>query len=210
MPGDLGRLVCELRDEVIWAHIKWSEYKELYSERSIPLLNEVSPTYFADLQVTIWESLLLGLCRLTDPPLSGGRPTLTLRRLPDALPDGELKLRVRALVEAAQTATQFAREWRNRRLAHTELPPSLSGQPAQSLPMADRPLVENALASIAATMNAVHAHYEGSETYYEGSLNATGGPGAMLFFLKRGLEVEQEEVAALRCRMQQAAKPDST
>src|SRR5262245_32886205 len=109
MPGVLGPLVCELREEVVWAHLKWNEYQELYSLETIPLLNATAPTFFADLQVTLWESLLLCLCRLTDPPLSAGKPTLTLRRLPDAIPDAPLRASVQALVDAAANATRFAR-----------------------------------------------------------------------------------------------------
>src|ERR1022692_4592362 len=75
------------------------------------------------------------------------KQALTILRIPDAIPDSALRSLVALLVDDAEQKTRFAREWRNRRLAHHELP-EFQGQVAAPLPAAGRQDVEDALAAI--------------------------------------------------------------
>jgi hypothetical protein len=72
MGPDLGQLYHELEDGVSWLHEKWGELLELFDKgpERIALLNEVAPNFFYLVQQVLWESVLLHLSRLTDPPES--------------------------------------------------------------------------------------------------------------------------------------------
>src|SRR3990172_1790101 len=119
---DLGPLFHALDNEVSWIHGKWKEFRRLYAfPKTVELLNGVAPFFFRVVQDTLWHDVLLHVARLTDPPKSMGKPNLTLLRLSDALPTGPLADEVRRMVELAGTKASFARDWRNRHLAHSDL-----------------------------------------------------------------------------------------
>lgn len=151
MPGPLGELHYELWNQVVWLHIKWREYRAFFGKdrETVEFLNEVAPAFFHHLQRVLWDDVLLHLCRLTDPPKSAGKDNLSLTCLPPAVPDLRLRGEVEALVDLCQQRTAFARDWRNRRLAHTELPP-LNGAKTTALAAASRQHVEDALNAIRA------------------------------------------------------------
>ena len=119
-PNSLYKL---LYNEVTWVHLKWKDFRTLFvhSPERINFLNEVAPDFFGNLQRMMWEDVALHLCRLTDPPQSMGHDNLTLRRFPAEIVEQPLFSEVQSLVEVAKAKTDFARDWRNRRLAHLEL-----------------------------------------------------------------------------------------
>lgn len=191
MPTPLGEIHYALHNEVAWLHLKWKDFRALFGreQETIDLLNAAAPAFFHALQRMMWEDVLLHLCRLTDPPQSGRRDNLTVRRLPDLMPDANLQNQLRALVNDAKQNAEFARDWRNRRLAHRELPPT-SGEVAQPLASASRQHVENALAAIRRTMNCIEQHYLDGPVSYENSIEALGGVASLLGRLRRGLDAE--------------------
>jgi hypothetical protein len=194
MPSQLGELHYELHNEVAWLHLKWRDFRALYttSPATITLLNESAPAFFGNLQRMYWEDVLLHLCRLTDPIKSAGKETLTILRIPTLIPDPDLKRQVNALATEATTRTDFARPWRNRRLAHRELPP-LSGHAALPLPSASVRDVEEALVAIRATLRCIELHYLKANVAYEHSIEAPGGVALLLIRLRDAIEVERKE-----------------
>jgi len=164
----LGPLYHALENEVIWLHAKWLQYRKLYakSKERIDLLNQTAPFFFRVVQEVLWKDLLLHIARLTDPPKQGRYENLTLRRLPDVIEKEALADEVGRLVKTALADAGFAREWRNRHLAHREL--SLSPQHrAKPLPRASRQNVEEVLASFRRIMNKLHVSYLQSEVGFE-------------------------------------------
>ena len=150
MGEPLGAVYHALWHQVALLHIRWNSYRELFaaSPQTIALLNSAAPAFFFDTERIMWEDVLLHLCRLTDPPQVGKkkRETLTLKRLPPLVADPAISADVQQLVDAADQKTQFARDWRNRRLAHTELP-ALFGEIHRPLENSSREHVEKALAA---------------------------------------------------------------
>lgn len=194
MPGPLGELHHTLSNEVAWLHLKWQDFRALFAstEQTIDLLNQTAPTFFHNLQRALWEDVLLHMCRLTDPPKSAGHPNLTLMQLPGMIPDPALRRQAGSLVKIVVQKTKFARDWRNRRLAHKELA-GLGGQQSQPLAAASRQHVEQALAAIRKAMNAVEQHYTKSTVAYEHSIAALSGVDALLLYLRKGLQVQRHE-----------------
>jgi hypothetical protein len=199
MSETLGKLHYELHNQIAWLHLKWKDFRALYAAtpETIDLLNEAAPEFFHNLQRTMWEDVLLHLCRITDLPKSGGKNTLTIRRIAEIIPDPQLRKKVASQVKDVIQKIKFARDWRNRRLAHRELPP-LDGHVPQPLADASRKHVEDALAAIRETMNIIERHYLNSAIAYEHSIEALGGVDALLSRLKTGVAACRAELERFR------------
>ena len=187
MGAPLGDLYFALYKEVVWLHLKWKDFRALFasSREKVDLLNRVAPDFFGNLQRMMFEDALMHLCRLTDPPQSMGHDNLTLQRLPNSIMVPALCNQVQSNVDVAKQQTQFARDWRNRALAHRELP-----QPTGLQPLAPANLrsVEDALEKIRETMNCIEQHYQASLVNYAASVEPLGGVESLLRHLKKSLE----------------------
>jgi hypothetical protein len=72
-----------------------------------------------DLQTLLHDSFVLTLCRLTDQRKSGKYESLTLETLQPHLPP-ELAVRFKVALDEARVATEFARIWRDKEIAHND------------------------------------------------------------------------------------------
>jgi AbiU2 len=198
MPASLGELHYALWNEVAWLHLKWKNFRALFgtSAKRVELLKQTAPAFFHHLQGVLWEDVLLHISRLTDPPESMGHANLTLRRLPSLITDPQLRARSESLVNFALEMSRFARDWRNRRLAHKELPPLDGGHPQPLVPTS-RQHVEETLAAIREAMNLIELHYQKSTVAYEHSVEPPSGVEALLFYLEKGLEAQRLQDEAL-------------
>ena len=190
----LGNIRYELNNQIVLLHIRWKTYRELFgtSPETIALLNATAPAFFFDLERIMWEDVLLHLCRVTDVSESGkNKPNLTIQGLPSLISDLSFRGELEKLVEVAKTKREFARDWRNRRLAHTALPP-LPGEVAKPLATASRRHVEDALAALRAVMNCVESHYLGCPVSYEHAIEPLGGASSLLVCLQRGREAREK------------------
>ncbi len=187
MGSPLGEPYDILRNQVTWVHLKWKEYLTLFaaSKARIEFLNEAAPAFFGDLQSTLLDDVLLHLCRLTDPPKSSGKRNLTIECLPSLISDAFLREEVEGLLTGVRETTSFAREWRNRRLAHREFPVFITAD-VESVTPGSRHNVEEALASIRKVLNRIEVHYLKSNVLYEHSIEALGGVDALLKCLEKG------------------------
>ena len=103
-----------------------------------------------DIQNVLWDDLLLRVCRLTDPPKSAGKRNLTVTRLPAFCQqrDAALHDHVAQLVQTAVQAAEFARDWRNRRISHSDLATAVGTA---------KPLAPASLDNVTSALDAVHA-----------------------------------------------------
>lgn len=192
---ELGSLYHALLNEVIWLHAKWLEYRKLYahSPERIDLLNGIAGFFFGLIQDVLWEDTLLHLARLTDPLKSAGKPNLTLKRLPGLIPEPSLASDVQSLVEAAESSCSFARDWRNRHLAHRDLDLALETA-ATPLPESSREQVQNSLQAIGAVLNLINRRYFGSETLFEDFVAITDAESLVYYMeIARQTEARREE-----------------
>lgn len=193
---DLGEVYDGLYEEFFWLQLKWQEYMELFgsSPQRIDLLNEAAPAFFRHLQETLWRDLLLHLCRLTDPPRSNGRSNLTFAALPELVAP-EVRPRVTELVEVAIGNARFARDWRNRRLAHHDLVLALEG-PAAPLQSASRKSVDQALTGLHRVLSFFSEHYFSTQLLREVG-GAMTGAKHLLYVLRDGVRASSERRARL-------------
>jgi hypothetical protein len=127
MGKELGELFYAMSTELTWIHWRWKQYRTLFGEKQsrIDLLNEAAPLFFHIVHKVLFEDTLLAIARLVGPPMSVGKPNLTVERFPPLLVDVKLRDEVCSLIHTAKTSAAFAVDWRNRRLAHRDLDLSL-------------------------------------------------------------------------------------
>ncbi len=122
---DLKAIIDSLYNEYSQVQLIWQEFKELYARDSkrIDLMNNVAPGFFSMVQNLMIEALVIRLSRVTDAVGSGNRENLTLRRIPDALPEDkrEFAEELESLIDSAKTQVDQVRVWRDKRIAHLDL-----------------------------------------------------------------------------------------
>jgi AbiU2 len=195
MGEELGIQYTQLWQETAQLNIMWKEFLELYGTKPgrIELLNRSAAAFFRMVQNGIWEAIVLHIARLTDPPHSQGRkdrPNLTLHNLPGLISDVTLKDKLRKLCDEANANTEFARDWRNRRIAHRDLDLALGGK-AKPLPTVSIKHVQDALKSFDNIMNSIALPYMNSTTSFDHGITSNGAV-ELLYLLDDGLTLRAE------------------
>lgn len=192
MPAKLAELHFHLEDELLFLNFLWEELAELFdtNDRRIDVINATAPTFFVYFNDLAWHETMLRLCVITDPTQSVGKNNLTLKRLPAAIPDATLKARIEKEVQKAYESTKFARDWRNRGLAHLSLDLVQNPQ-AKPLAKADHKAVREALEALAVPLNSISAHYQHTHVDFAGGSRPFGGAKGLIYFLSSGLEADQ-------------------
>lgn len=193
---ELGATLHELHQDMFWLHFKWQQYRELYGSRAtrIELLNQSSPMFFRIIQDTLWDDTLIHLCRLTDPPGQGKRRALSIQRLPGLIADDDTRKELQHRVAAALAATSFARDWRNRRIAHRDLAHAIDPE-VEPLAAASRQAVETALSSLRDVFRFLSDRLRNTDVRFE--TDHVGDAVALLHVLRDGLTVRDEREQAL-------------
>lgn len=198
MGDTLGPVFNRLFNECAWLHVKWAEFCALYTANPdrVALLNQAAPNFFRIVQDTLWEDTLLHLARLTDRPVSAGKENLTVQRVPELVDDKTFGIRLQGLVDDAVASAEFARDWRNRRIAHRDLDLQLR-KDAEPLAVANRQKVDAALGSLVAIFETMYGHYLNSGLTFH-FLERPRDAEGLLYVLRDRLEVEETAADTLR------------
>jgi HEPN superfamily AbiU2-like protein len=105
----------------------------------------------------------------------------------------QLKDELEHLIKAACDATDFARDWRNRRLAHEELRLGRNVTPLASAKFDD---IDTALCAIRTVLNRLEQHYLNKTVSYEDTIPALGGVESFIAVIRKGVETRRNERAA--------------
>jgi hypothetical protein len=201
---DLGQVYYDLFEELVWLHDKWAQYCELFGkdQQRVELLNKVAPRFFWYLQHTLFDDIQLHLARLTDPPQtgSGKNQNLTMRRFTQLIADPKFKSEVEKLLEEVEQKCEFARQWRNKVLAHLDV--NTRAKP-QLLPPRTRKQVKDALEAMRHLMNSIAKHYGLAEIFYE-MRPKVGDAASLVYRLEKCLQKEKQERLLLRKRLQRS------
>lgn len=198
MGPKLGPFFYRLYKECVWLHWKWSNFAILFGTKPerIDLLNSAAPSFFNLIQDVMWEDILLHIARLTDSTSIGKKDNLTLLALPQMLDLGA-NSEAEGLLEAVVDNCKFARDWRNRHLAHRDLDLALQRN-AEPLALASRKKVKEALRAIDELLNAVDLRYTGSSVAYDHGWSEPGDAESLLYVLRDGTEAEAAKRERLR------------
>jgi hypothetical protein len=181
----LGDLHFLLWQELSWLNLTHSEFKQLFAGGNdhIALMNKNGRDFFSLVERLFWHELFLGLCRITDPPRSAGKDNLTVQRVPSLIADAPLREGVQLLVDGAVGRTAFARDWRNRQIAHRDLLKSMDPE-LHPLSPATRQDLDEAMLALARVMNAVELPLLNSTTSF-GVIQAERGARELMYHLRQ-------------------------
>lgn len=198
MGPEMGPVFYELYNEFAWLHLRWHQFTILFGTKPerIELVNAAAGLFFRLVQDSFWEDTLLHISRITDRPDTGGKLNLTIRHLPTLVTDQALGAELAVLVDDAVAKTEFARDWRNRRIAHSDLALAVKER-ARALAPASQRDVNVALEAIANVLNRLEQHYRKSTIHFE-PLGDPGDAGSLLYVIRDGLEAEEARRRRLR------------
>ena len=123
----------------------------------------------------------------------GRKTNLSLRRLVDnieASGNDKLKEIVKNVLDSVQPNFEFARNHRNRRIAHIDLKTRMKTH-LEPLSSYTNDKVNDALKDIGNVMNVVQHHYESSETLYSHSISPDDG-NDLLYWLRKGYDNHED------------------
>jgi AbiU2 len=141
----------------------WDRYEALFgTETRVELLNQSGSAFWGTLQNLLFDDVLLGLCRLTDPPRNRHQKNLGIRLLLELEPSTH-KVRLGQAVNRSLKKTEFARKWRDKRIAHNDFEQMTN--PAVKLPFATGNRVVSAIISIHHVLRWIMARHSGSEMF---------------------------------------------
>jgi hypothetical protein len=138
------------------------------------------------LKTPYWRSLVS-----PGPPRSVGNDTLSIAQLPPLLTDPVLRSEVEDLIAKVVAVAAFAKEWRDRHVAHRNLDLALRRTATPPLPPASRRQIEDVLSAIAAVLNRVDLALCGSEVAYDRA-DPRGGAEELLCIVRDGLARDRE------------------
>ena len=193
---DLGGLYTELWQDLARLHLKNEEYLALFSANParFELLNRSAPQFFTMVQSCLWNDILLGITRISDKPNTGKNTNLTVHRLPELNSHSDIKENLNLLLSEVNKSTEFARDWRNRHIAHRDLPLALQDQLAKPLAKASLIQVSEALFALSKVLNCISQRYQDSTTMFElGFGSGPHGAKSILFYLKEGYEAAEKK-----------------
>jgi hypothetical protein len=201
LPAKLRPLYDSVNNEVIWIHAKWKVHRQVFAggQEDIDLLNRYATFFFRVVQQTLFENTLLSISRLTDPAKTRGKENRSLEAFihqVNRFDDGDLEAGLtQDLAEIRRLCEPF-RDWRNRRIAHSDLPTALKVD-TEPLPGISRASIEEALAAIRKFMNRINAFFFDSETAYEHFSTMTGGDQLLVLLARadKSIREEQENLA---------------
>ena len=154
---DFGSVLYEIRNDWLTGLVRLKEYRVIFTDHeAVKLLNAAGGAFMWDVQQVLWHDLLLHVTRLTDPATMGRHENLSVQALPPFCERPELQAEypelhavVQALVDRAVTAADAPRDWRNRRISHTDRALAIDPN-AESL-------APTSLGRVQAALDAVHA-----------------------------------------------------
>jgi hypothetical protein len=194
IPAEVAPVYEELRSKVTWLHGRWICYRQLYavSPKRIDLLNKSAETFFFIIQDVLFDEVQVSLSKLTDPATTGKHDNLSLEQLQQRLEthgDPALAKSCRALLDTLHVQCSAFRTRRHKKLAHLDLSVALR-TPAQPLPDISRQMVEDALNTVRAYLNAIEHYYNDNTWGYEHFIMRSDGE-ALIATLRAGLRYEE-------------------
>ena len=198
MGKELGAQFSQLWQELAYLYANWNEYVALFGTKPerIKLLNDASPSFFRMVQDELWSVTLLHIAKLTDLPITGGQKNLTLRNFSHLIQDEGFKKTVAAKIDAVIAGSKFAKQWRNKHIAHLDLKLALEDETAEQLESASRAQVNDALALIVDVMNTVATHYGVAPTAFKEATRRNGAI-SLIYLMNEGLRAREKQLERL-------------
>ena len=152
---DLGRALFLLQNQIYELDSLNRTWRYLYveNEERFNLLQESAPDFFRSLDRILHHSLLLGISRLLDPSKTMKKSNLSMHFLTEMLPE-PTKSKYTFILTKAKNASEFARDWRNKIIAHKDFYTAFHGSNVLS---SSALKINSAIEVIVEALNKVHS-----------------------------------------------------
>jgi hypothetical protein len=159
-----------LSPDLAWLHVRWQLYQQLFckGERRIALLNETAGFFFYVTQQILLSDVILGVCRLSDPPSMGKRHNLVLKslvKLVESASHPKLAIELQVILQEFKEAVQPLKTHRNRRIAHRDSDAALRAS-SKPLPNISLHQIERPLEIGQRFLKAIERTFKDAETHY--------------------------------------------
>ena len=186
MPSSVEETYTANLREIILLHDRWTMFRQLFvEEQTIKLLWRSAHSFFYLCHYAFLHETILNICRLTDPAKTGKCDNISLKRLVEEvktqLPKDSHSHDLDKLWSEADSATSFARQSRNKLLAHSDLE-TYRNLLNHTLEEVTRDKVGKALGAIAAVINEVEKIYSLQTIDFKGRV-IEGDANALLSLL---------------------------
>jgi hypothetical protein len=185
------------RNEWIDIRVTWNQYENLFGHgpERVDLMNKAGVLFFFMVQRHFFEAVLLAVCRLSDQIKTGRKANLTVLLFREFMDTDERRIKLDSLLEKVEVTTEFARDWRNRRISHNDL--DLKNGTAAPLEEANRKLVSNAIKALHEVLNYINLEFINTELI-DDVITGFNNEMAMLDRLYLGVMSYEKELAALK------------
>ena len=202
MGDELADVFWALGNEVHFLSRLYDDSRHLFgdgSENRVRMMNKAAPAFFHRVQITFERELMLGICRVTDPVSTGNKENLTVLRLDQMLEQCSVGLRkgVKVRAESARVASEFARDWRNRWLAHKDLELSVEAPSARPLSAATLGKIDVALTALDDVLKSVSTVFNGNGAGFRG-ITQYGGSASLIRVIDEGLRARDQRTARIQ------------
>ncbi len=190
---EFGCLLYSIYNEITWLTFKWIEFRELFGEKQsrFELMNSTAPFFFFTVQKVLWENLLLGVARITDPAVTMSKKNTTLNAISQYLEDQTFKTDFENSLTNILNDSKFCRDWRNRWIAHMDYELAVNPENAKPLEEATRRKLRTSLEDIQSLYNEISFKYFGSTVGWE-MLSSNRGAIALLYRIEDGIRFDEE------------------
>lgn len=195
MGNDLGIIYNSIYNEVVWMSFKWAEYVELFATKQsrLAILNGSAPFFFYLTQKTLWNDILLGISRITDPATTKRKKeikkNITLQALPPLIKDIDFKHIIIIKKDAILEQITYAKDWRNRHIAHKDFDISTQS-PAVQFEKASKNKIDKSFFLLQEIINLFQKKYFNSTTIFKRS--SIGGSIPLIRILDYGITYRNE------------------
>lgn len=192
MGSGLGQWFYELDKDFDWLQRKWSMFRDLFEsgEERLEMLNATAPNFFFTLRQMLFENAMLHLCRLTDPPKTGRFENMTIMGISQEITDMALKAAVEDAAKRAQLGCEFARIWRDKWIAHYDLPSSRSGH--AGFPAVGPNNIAESISLVQRPVNLIREHFH---LPLEITIADPSGARSLIHFLEIGLHASDDSLS---------------
>jgi hypothetical protein len=197
MGRELGPVYNRLQSECTLLNSTWQQFTELFAtnKQRVEVLRWSGEHFFYIVRNVFLESTLLKLSRITDPRATRKKQNVSLALLP-SLVDGVLRPKINEALEKVGNSTEFARDWRNRHIAHQDFG-LVFDNTAEPLVTVTPKMITDAIADINFLLNLVESHYVGGEIHFK-RLIAIGQADDLVQVLNEEFRKEQEFMVRLK------------
>ena len=166
LPTEIVDVYRSLKEEVIDLHAEWKLWRQLYgcNQQRVNLLAISADLLFGRLHQTWMDSILLRICRLTDPSKQLKFNNLVLWRLQEASAESVLVNRLELIKNAIKVVIDPMRDRRNTAIGHNSLSHILN---SNQLHLSSRIEIEKALEFIRSYINLFAEFHDESRIGYE-------------------------------------------